>query len=286
MLKKYLGKQERLFMSVIAATCIPAYIGSATPLAKAALITPIDNNSIVAFDTNSSDGAFLWLVDDVNHLFQSSLWYRLGSESRERSVSTLNLINFNQPTNNQFDVTYASTDFEITRAFLLDGGSEGGGTSSLLETVTITNTSANPLDFHLFNHTDFDLTETSDDDTVEISSNTVKQSDAFTSATEVVTPLPRNYEVNNFFNILDALEDDAPTTLTNLSNSLAEDVAYAFQWNETLNPSESFSVKINKSIAPVASVPEPSITLSLLGLISLMILWWLRIVLRGVRELE
>jgi hypothetical protein len=279
MLKKHFNFREILFVSGATAAIILTSFGITARPAKSAVLALSDDNSIAAFDPSFSDipsnnGILFWTVDDVNQLFQNWFWYRIGSEGRENSINTLNLIGLDQsqPADNQLSVTYAGTDFEIALNFTLDGGAQGSGISSLFENITIKNTGSNQLDFHFFNYTDFDLTENGEQDTTKIGSGIATQLDNFTLATEVIDPAASYYQVSPFSNILDALEDDVTTTLANFSGPLTGDNAYAFQWDFALEPEQSFSINNHKSIAPVESVPEPTMTLGLIAFSGLMLI--------------
>lgn len=253
--------------------------------AQSAILTLSDDNSVVAFDPNSSvnpasNGLILWTVDDVNQLFQNQLWYRINSQGRESPINNLNLIHLDQsqPGDKQISATYAGSGFEIVLDFTLDGDSEDSGRSNLFENIAIENTSSDKLDFHLFNYTDFDLNDNGTQDTTKIGSNKAEQFDQFTWATEVIEPKATYYQVSPVSNILDSLEDNASTTLNDLSSLLSSgDNAYAFQWDFTLDPEKSFLIKNYKSIK---SVPEPTIIPALVGFSGLMLLcylrrWWL-----------
>jgi hypothetical protein len=279
MLRKHFNFLEIHFGSVVTAAIILTSLGITARPAKSAVLALSDDNSIAAFDPSFSDipsnnGILFWTVDDVNQLFQNWFWYRVGSEGRENSINTLNLIGLDQsqPADNQLSVTYAGTDFEIALNFTLDGGAQGSGMSSLFENITIKNTGSNQLDFHFFNYTDFDLTENGEQDTTKIGSGIATQWDNFTFATEVIDPAASYYQVSPFANILDALEDDVPTTLANFSGPLTGDNAYAFQWYFALQPEQSFSINNYKSIAPAKPVPEPTMTLGLIAFSGLMLI--------------
>jgi hypothetical protein len=282
MLKKGLdGVIKKYFLSVASATILWVDLGIISRPANSAVLALIDDNSIAAFDASfsenpSNNGMLFWTVDDVNQLFQNWFWYRVGSEGRENSINALNLIGLDQPTDNQLFFAYASTDFEIALNFTLDGGTEGSGMSSLLEKITIKNTGSNSLDFHFFNYTDFDLTGSGEQDTTKIGSGIITQSNNFTLAMEVIDPASSHYEVSPVFNILNALEDNSPTTLASFAEPLTGDNAFAFQWDFTLEPQKSFSINNYKSITPAKPVPEPTMTLSLIGFSGLMLLWRLR----------
>jgi len=257
MLRKPFNFLEKHFVfEATAAIILTIFVITARP-AKSTVLALSDENSLAAFDPSFSDipannGILFWTVDDVNQLFQNWFWYRVGSEGRENSINTLNLIDLDQsqPADNQLSVTYAGIGFEIALNFTLNGGAQGSGISSLFENITIKNTGSNQLDFHFFNYTDFDLTENGEQDTTKIGSSIATQWDNLTFATEVIDPTASYYHLSPFSNILDALEDDVPTTLANFSGLLAGDNAYAFQWDFTLEPEQSFSINIHKSIAP------------------------------------
>ena len=281
--KRFNGFLEGQFVFVATAAIILTGLGITARPAKSAVLALSDDNSSAAFDPSFSDvpsnnGLLFWTVDDVNQLFQNQFWYRVGSEGRENSINTLNLIGIaqSQPADNQLSVAYAGTGFEIALDFKLDGGAEGSAMSSLFENITIKNTGSNQLDFHFFNYTDFDLTENGEQDTTKIGSDMATQSDNFTFATEVIDQAASYYQLSPFSNILDALEDDVPTTLTNFSGPLTGDNAYAFQWNFPLEPEKSFSINNYKSIAPAKPVPEPTATLGFISFSGLMLLWRLR----------
>ncbi|MBG1269559.1 hypothetical protein [Nostoc sp. WHI] len=279
MLRKHFNFPEIHFRSVVTAAIILTSLVITDRPAKSAVLALSDDNSIAAFDPDfsnipSNNGLLFWTVDDVNQLFQNQFWYRIGSEGRENSISTLNLIDLDQaqPADNQFSVTYAGIDFHIALNLRLDGGAQGSGISSLFENITIKNTGSNQLDFHFFNYTDFDLTENGEQDTTKIASSIATQLDNFTFATEVINPVANYYQVSPFPNILDALEDDVTTTLANFSEPLTGDNAYAFQWDLVLEPEQSFSINNYKSIAPVKSVPEPTMTLGFITFSGLMLI--------------
>lgn len=273
----------------VATAAIILTVGITARPAKSSVLALNDNNSTAAFDPSFSDvpsnnGTLFWTVDNVNQLFQNAFWYRVGSEGRENSINTLNLIGLNQPAGNQVSVAYAGTGFEIALNSTLDGGAQGSGISKLFENTTIKNTGSKQLDFHFFNYTDFDLTENGKQDTTIIGSGMATVSDNITLAKEVVSPASNSYQVSPIFNILDSLADSSPTTLTNFSGPVTGDTAHAFEWDLALDPGKSFSINDYKSIAPVEAVPEPPMTLALIGFSGLMLLWRLALKLPRRRE--
>jgi hypothetical protein len=265
---------------LVTATALNCAIAGEFQSAKAAVLALSDDNSVAAFDPDPATnpintGLLFWTVDDVNHLFQNQFWYRVGSTGGESFLNTLNLLSINQsdPTGNKFGLTYGGNGFEIGINFRLDGGSLGSGIASLFEDITIKNTSNTALDFHLFNYTDFDLTEDGSQDTTVINNRRARQSNNFTFTTDVVKPIATSYQVGSFGELLATLTDNSPTNLNNFSGGITGDNSYAFQWDFTLNSESSYTISNYKTIAPISSVPEP---ITLIGSLSFGAFMWLR----------
>ena len=102
-------------------------------------------------------------------------------------------------------------------------------------------------------------------DTAEIlGGNTARQwDDAFPVQFNetVVTPMPSAFEVNTWPTLVNSLNDANPTTLSNFAGPQSGDMNWAFQWNFTLAPGQSYIISKDKNIA----VPAPGV-LALLGL--------------------
>ena len=272
---------SKSFLSLATVSISLASLGFTAKPADAAVLALSDRNSLVAYDPDLfgnpvNNGVILWTVEDVNQLFQNQFWYRIGSEGRENTINTLQLtrVEQSQPTSNQLSVAYTGSDLEISLDFKLLGGVPGSGKSKLFENIKIKNTGSNPLDFHFFNYSDFDLNENGRQDTTIISSNKAKQFDKFTVVTEVVEPVASYYQVSPFSDILDSLNDNAPTTLNNFAGAIKGENTYAFQWNFVLNPEQSFVINNFKFIEPV---PESNMTLSLIVFSGLMLMARLRL---------
>jgi len=232
--------------------------------------TLVDENSIVTIDPSSSGGMYSWQVDGINHLYQQWFWYRIGDTGGEQSLDNLNLLVSNatdRDGDGNYDTLYLkygdTSSFTIEVSYVLDGAILGSHRSDIGETITITNYSSSPLNFHFFQYSDFNLGETDDDDTAWMkNANTVVQTDPRTVFAETVgTPGPNHYQVDYWPNILDSLEDSDPTTLNNSSGPITGDATWAWQWDETINSNGSFQISKDKRIAPV---PEPT-TLLLIG---------------------
>jgi hypothetical protein len=151
--------------------------------------------------------------------------------------------------------------FSVEVRYLLTGGTPASLDSDLVEVLRIQNLSTTqPLDFHFFQYVDFDLGGTASDDTVSVlgsPGNTVRQRDALLQLSEtVVTPAPSRYEVTGLANsLLAQLTDGLPTNLSNSAGPLTGDAAWAFQWDFTLAPGDSYLISKDKNLSPI---PEPA----------------------------
>ena len=239
--------------------------------AEADVITLTDLNTSFSVDAHTQQGAFTWEVDGTDHLFQEWFWYRVGVVSRERSIDTLTLLSHTASDNDadlgndRLVISYQHASFLLDVEYNLTGGNTGSGVSTVTETIRIRNTRPSlNLDFHLFEYSDFDLTESPTDDTAtRVSPNTIKQTDVFNvSATvTVVNPTPDHYEIAAVPTTLGKLNDGVATNLSDTTTSLGPpaNVAFAFQWDEIILPGSTFVVSKQKQIVgSLPGIPEPA----------------------------
>lgn len=246
----------------------------------------VDENTVVEVDPESVSGMKTWEVDGVSHLFQQWFWYRVGPTDAEKPLNTL-VLDLRGTTDTDFDsdpdtlfLRYLDPQrrFSIELKYTLTGGQAGSGTSDLAEVVKIDNTGDDPLEFHFFQYSNFDLGSNSGDDTVwfDIGGYRVLQTspDAIVSET-VVTSSPQRHEAGLLGlspTTLDKLEDAVPSILNNESGPLTGDATWAFQWDFTLNKGGTFLISKDKLI-----VPEPStLVLAALGMLGLLLYGWRR----------
>ena len=239
-----------------------------------------DLNSEARFDTGSKKGLFSWVVDgcgcDNEIASRQWFWYRVGDTGPETAINLLDQIfitpegsrdgNFN-PGDDDFTVSFADPggDFTINLRFTLAGSTLGSGLSTLVETITITNTSEDDLDFHFFQYVDLDLNHEPTTDTVTmLADNKVLQTDGITSVVEtVITPASDHRSVALDPDILVLLEDGLATTLDDATGPISGDVTWGFQWDFLIEPNGSAQISKIKSM-----IPEPA-TLALLGAVGL-----------------
>lgn len=252
-----------------------------------AQITLANLNSVAKVDPTSQAGMFSWAVQGQNQLAQQWFWYRIGNTA-EQSINTIGapVVSLFNGTRGLSTVYTSPGQFSIQVDYLLTGGANVGvgqvGVSDMAETITINNLSANPLDFHFFQYSDFDLGGPGND-MVQLGTNLfgkfneAVQSEAGVALTETVTAPGADHGEAALFN----------TTLAKLNNGVADnlsdstgpigpgDATWALQW-DFLGMTGSKIISKDKNLQ-VTIVPEPS-TLSLIavGLVGSVLCAWRR----------
>ncbi len=238
--------------------------------ATAGVYTLADGNSVVKLNTETSDGVFSWKVDQTEHMFQQWFWYRIGSTGAEQSIDTM-AISSQDGSGNSHTTTYMGDGFTIEPTFVLTGGAADSGQSSLGERIMFANTGDASLDFHFYQYVDFNLNGTAGGDTVKFMSNSmVQQYEGDTIVgEEVLTPEPVGHEAAYWQSTLIDLADGDPTTLNNQDTAGPGDVTWAFQWDFTLAPGETYMIIKEKTVVPVPSAV-------VLGIIGLSLAGWIK----------
>ncbi|MHB1157905.1 MAG: PEP-CTERM sorting domain-containing protein [Phycisphaerales bacterium] len=233
-------------------------------------LTMTDNNAAVNIDPDSSAGISAWTVDGVDHLNYQWLWYRVGT-GPELAFDSANFssVSVTQPLSNMVLATYTDSvnQFTINVQWLLVGGLPGSGLSDLQTIVTINNINANteaaPIDFAVFQYSDFDLNNTPGNDTIEITGptnyNTARQYDGSTQIHETVVSLTPDIYIADLIDssndLLPLLNDGSMTNFTsNIPGPVGPgDASWLFGWTAPLAPGETLPFSKDQSI-----VPEPA----------------------------
>lgn len=231
-----------------------------------------DRNSSAQFNlTGPTAGQQNWILDGENRLKLQGFWFRTPGMIREENTSTLASNAFLSDTNPFIDdrddtltVTNANTDLGllIQTTWTLRGSNNGGGRSNMNETIRITNTSRTaPLVISFFQFVDFDLSGANPNGApnpdVSVAVNTTLNNTAnqfgsgVFSAEEAATPAPDRWSVGNAQTLLALLTNN---TIDDLDNNAGPsgpgDLAWAFQWNFTINPGDTRIISKVKSIVP------------------------------------
>lgn len=247
----------------------------ATQLGAVAQIVSISNlNSLASINLGSQSGMYNWTIDGQNQLNQQWFWYRIGNVNAEASIDTIGLPTYSVSSGGrQLTTLYTGVGFSIQIDYLLTGGSIGSGVSDIGESIRIRNLTGDPLDFHFYQYSDFDLGGPGND-VVQLGKNLqgkfneAAQSDGLVGMTEtVVTPGANRGEAKTQGLTLGELNDGLPTLLdgSGFASPVGPgNVTWAFEWDFTVAANGSFLISKDKYIQ-IQNIPEPA-TVALLGL--------------------
>jgi hypothetical protein len=218
--------------------------------------------------TNGPLGMNSWTVDGTENLFQQWFWYGLGSTAGQSQINALSSPTVTQNTPSALDLLYQGDGLSLDVSYLLRGGLAGSGASDIAETITISNTSDSTIALRFYEYTDFDLSDAQFDQTVRILRTGGKAFKADqtgggqTLSETVVGPGADRWEAALYSSILDNLDDPSVFyKLNDVAHAGPGDATWAFQWNRTLAPGETFQINKDKQLSVA---PEPA-TLLLLG---------------------
>ncbi len=214
-----------------------------------------------------------WTINGQNQLAQQWFWMGVGSAA-QAPINSLGSLSYSS-TPNFLTATYsAQNQFSIRIDYLLSGGLTGGNdwTSDITENISIVNNSSVAQTYHFFQYSDFNLLGSGANDTVHISSTPPPptywraiQTAGGTALSETVdSPYANHAEAALVGATLARLNSGAPITLNDNLDAGPGNVTWAFQWDFTLAPGQSYDVLKDKRLS-VAPIPEPT-TLSLLAL--------------------
>ncbi len=238
---------------------------------RSAVFTLSDGNATATVENTGGAGMYDWKVDGVDYLQMQWFWLRIGESGPESRLDSLPFIRGGLSDTNGDDtletlyLQYASTKIKVELTFMLRRPA-GSGTSGIVESIAITNVSSSSLNLHFFQYVDLDLYGSRVNDSVEITGgNTATQwFDRIRCAEAVATPAPSHFQVGMAHDILNSLQDQQPTTLSDASGPIGPgNLTWAFQWDATLAAKGKLLISKDKQI-----VPEPA-TLALLMLGSL-----------------
>jgi hypothetical protein len=240
------------------------WVESAAP-ALATLITLSDKNSVVTINPDSQVGVTGWTVDGGSQLYQQWFWYRIGENGGEAPINTLgNKTSGTYRGTRGAYVGYSGNGLSVEVDYLLTGGGPSSGTADLAESISLENTSASPITVHFFQYSDFDLNGVGAGDMVQfINTNTVSQWKGLLTMAETVNiPAPTHREGGFYPSTLTSLNDGNLTTLSDyplVGTPLGPgNMTWAYQWDRTIAPGDTFLISKDKHISGAASAPEPS----------------------------
>ncbi|MDU0460260.1 MAG: MBG domain-containing protein [Geobacteraceae bacterium] len=213
----------------------------------------------VVDDATPYTGLYSLVVDGSERLWQQWFWYRIGPSGMEKSLESLPLTSVTPPSlasPNTLSLTYTLADtFDITVAYVLTY--PAGGTARLQKNVTISNISTSDLDYHLFEYSDFDISDlATQSDNVEMFAGRVYQNGDQADGSGVViihesSLPPTKYDLdNNQIYLLPEMKDDTPSDLSipQTTYGYGDDMQFAQQWDLTIPAGQSLNFTINEDL--------------------------------------
>jgi len=224
--------------------------------------TLTDGNSTARIDPFSQAGVYSWVVDGKQVMWQQWFWYRIGGTGGETSLDAIGPPTVTQVGLGSVQMEYTASNFKVDITYDLWGGAAKSGASVLEDNLTITNLTSNPLQIHLFQYSDLDLTKGIQKDSAVLSSpGFVTQSGQAVVSNSVGFPGPNHWQISyydTFPNLLDKLNDGSPTTLTDSNGTVINgDISWAFEWDMNV------AGLGHSGIVNSTGVPEPGILLLL-----------------------
>lgn len=264
---------KRISLLGIAALMVLAIVGTA----QADVVLSDLNSSLKISGTGPGGdpdrrGVFEWQVDGVNQLYQQWWWYRVGDTGPEYGIESLTLVN-EIASSNYLEQTYADGQgrFNITVKWALSGGPADSGWSDVAETARIINLQSTPLDFHLFEYSDFDLENTPSDEIATYIDTPagafVTQNGGLMTVTESAINRPQRWEIAFFDSIRSRLDDTDADNLMNTGSGLGPgDLTWALQWDTVIPVGGSLHISKDKLLQ--RAIPEwNSLFLAAMGMV-------------------
>ena len=235
---------------------------SFTQTANAILVPLSHGGSSVTVDVDSAAGMNSWFVDNAptqNHLNSQWFFYRIGN-GLAMPINTISAAAVNNPDLQTLEAAYTHAQFTLTVSYVLTGGGTLSGNADISEAISVLNTSGAPLDFHLFQYSDFNLLGTPGGDSVVVgnSFDSVIQWDGATGISETVAQPPASRaEAALAFTTLNNLNTIPGYDLSNNIGPISGDVTWSFQWDNLIESGQSLDVFKDKQMS-IALVPEPT----------------------------
>lgn len=209
-----------------------------------------DGGASVTIDPQSSTGLYDWHIDGRDYMKNSWFYVRVGSNP-EQPISSLNLISAVTSDSNAFldarpdilNLTYddPAGQYRLGVKIMLSGGLPGSARSDMTYDVAVLNTSAGSLDMSLIAYHDLDLSISNGDSISILNGNTSMQADANNLRTaQYAVLIPDAHQADSANTLLNTLNNIAPDNLNNQSSTPPGDVAFAYQWDFSLDPTMTF----------------------------------------------
>jgi hypothetical protein len=228
----------------------------------------LSSNSQVQVDPTSDAGLFSWTVNGTDVSYQHWYWLRIGSNAPQFSLDSLSEPYGLYQSQTNTTVNYLGQGLSATLAFSLSGGTNGSFASSLTESLTIQNTTNTTLNLHVFEYSDYDLSDDPPADTLSFPTiNTVVQQGNGLTLTETIgTPVPNYYEGSWYAITLDKISGDYPVTLSDsLIPNAPGDQTFAHEWDTNLAAGQTIVISLTNSVSGAINTIPIALSIALSG---------------------
>lgn len=241
------------------------FVFGLTSGAYAEVLTAANGGWSINFDTlrqieqgedTPREGLMDW-VDPLgrDHIWEGSWWGRDNSGYGEGPLSSLTLESWSNPAPNQISMRYTEPGSNLY-VDLWYGLTGSGLASSISERAMLTNANNNPINLSIFEYADFDLTDTDNNDNAFGNVFGITQYDNWSRVSVIpVSSIPNHFQIASFSSLVDSLSDASSTILNDSGSPYGPgDATFAFQWDFTLAPGETYTIE---KIKTLTTTPEP-----------------------------
>ena len=236
---------------------------AATGNLLAAVMDVGEGDTLVTVAVDNNNGMYGWFDFDVGPI-QRAFWdfYENGNAQHVLGsrVGYLPLISADKTSSTTLDIVYLSTNgTSVSLNYQVQGGSSGETQSTVNTTLTVSNTSATAttLDLYFSALTELRNTPQNDRLVMDVNNRAVATEGFLFAASEIATLTPPDHVYVGPTGLI--FPNTAPPTLNDDRGPYGPGAGvnpyYAYQWNKTLAPGESFTIGIHQYIGVV---PEPS----------------------------
>lgn len=246
----------------------------ASPVAASATIVNLaNNNSAASVNLDSQAGMYSWTVSGQNQLNQQWFWYRVdGGDGLQHSIDSISASSIQYQDSSTVVADYANPQLTLSISYILQGG--GGGNADILETIMVHNNSVNPMSFHLFQYSDFNLLGTPGGDQVALTGpgvgfdNAIQWKGSTQIAESITSPAANHGEAADVPSTLNKLNGTPNLQLSDADyfdgRPPGMNAAWALEWDVVVAGGSDFNVFKDKKLS-IEPIPEPSV-FALLGL--------------------
>ena len=215
------------------------------------LFSVSSSNSQVQIDPTSDAGLNSWAVSGTDVSYQHWYWLRIGSTATQFSLDSLSKPFGLYRSQTNTAVNYLGQGLSATLAFSISGGANGSFISFLTESLTIQNVTNTTVNLHVFEYSDYDLSDNPSADTLAFpaANKVVQQGSGLTLTETIGIPAPSFYEGSWYAITFDKITGMSPITLTDsLIPNAAGDQTFAHQWDTNLAAGQTIVISLTNSI--------------------------------------